>query len=110
MADIFYEECEGLYLPVPSYLHSAKYRMAGQLSARSVVEGGPAPNFLPLWEFKYMVGGLDAITISVSKESLNGNSGTGLFEKVSPEHNNYSQGGKTIRTGDGGQNLRTHIS
>ena len=51
-------------IPVHStvLLTDAQFKIAGQLMATSIVQGGPAPNFLA-WVYTYISHGLDDVVL-----------------------------------------------
>ncbi|XP_028400112.1 uncharacterized protein LOC114523408 [Dendronephthya gigantea] len=55
-------------IPVKSTmaLTEGHFKVAGLLMASSVLQGGPAPNFLANWVYQFISGGLDAVTIQVN--------------------------------------------
>ena len=48
-------------------LASGDFQYAGELMASSIVQGGPAPNFLAKWVYTYMTGGLNEVEPSTSQ-------------------------------------------
>ena len=47
-------------------LASGDFKYAGELMASSIVQGGPAPNFLAKWLYLYVTGGLDKVESCVN--------------------------------------------
>lgn len=54
-------------IPVPSTmsLTEGHFKLAGYLMASSILQGGPAPNFLAKWVYQYISGSLDAVNIQI---------------------------------------------
>lgn len=47
-------------------LVSGDFRYAGELMASSIIQGGPAPNFLARWVYMFITGGLDNVELCES--------------------------------------------
>ena len=61
-------------------LTEGHFKVAGQLTASSVLQGGPAPNFLAGWVYQYISGGLS--TVSIRIEDIKNNAIKAAVEKV----------------------------
>ncbi len=61
-------------------LTEGHFKIAGQLMASSVLQGGPAPNFLSDWVYQFISGGLS--TVSIQVEDIKDNSVKVTIEKV----------------------------
>lgn len=59
--------CEGEPVHSTFALASGDFRYAGELMASSIIQGGPAPNFLAKWVYMYITGGLDKVELCVSQ-------------------------------------------
>ena len=46
---------------------SGHFQIAGELMAASIVQGGPAPDFLAEWVYKYLSSGIEGIMVDESK-------------------------------------------
>ena len=46
---------------------SGHFRIAGEIMAPSIVQGGPAPDFLAEWVYKYLSSGIEGIMVDESK-------------------------------------------
>jgi hypothetical protein len=57
------------------------FKVAGEIMATSIVQGGPAPDFITDWVYKYLSSGIDGITVDESK--IQDQSVTQLINKVS---------------------------
>lgn len=54
-------------------LTEGHFKVAGELMASSVLQGGPAPNFLAGWVYQFISGGLNTVSIQIEdikKESI----------------------------------------
>ena len=46
---------------------SGHFRIAGEILAASLVQGGPTPGFFAEWVFKYLLSGIESIMVDESK-------------------------------------------
>ena len=70
------------------------FRIAGELMASSIVQGGPAPDFLAPWVYNYICSGLDSIL--VVEDKVKDPSTREVLRRVSCMHFSLIQ--KTITT------------
>ena len=57
--------CGGVPVQSTISLTEGYFKLAGYLMASSILQGGPAPNFLAKWVYEYISGGLDAVKVQI---------------------------------------------
>ena len=74
--------CDGVPVASTMSLTEGLFKAAGLLMASSIVQGGPAPNFMTPWVYDYLAYGLHRVPLNV--EDVEDIFVRNVAEKVSP--------------------------